>query len=85
VIIAAQCGIAGSTIIGDGAMLGGQVGISGHVQIGASAKLAAQAGIMTDIPPGSTYGGSPAVPIKEWHRQTVAVAKWSKKKELSDE
>jgi UDP-3-O-[3-hydroxymyristoyl] glucosamine N-acyltransferase len=84
VIIAAQCGIAGSTQIGDGAMFGGQVGISGHVRIGAGAKLAAQAGIMTDIPPGATYGGSPAVPARDWHRQTIAVAKLLKKKEHSD-
>lgn len=85
VIIAAQCGIAGSTQIDDGAMLGGQVGVSGHVRIGSGAKLAAQSGIMTDVPPGNAYGGSPAVPIKDWHRQTLAVAKWSKKKEMSDE
>ncbi len=81
VLIAAQCGIAGSTSIGDGAMLGGQVGIAGHVTIGAGAKLAAQAGVMTDIPAGATYGGSPAVPARDWHRQTVAVAKLVKKKE----
>ncbi len=85
VVIAAQCGIAGSTQIGDGAMLGGQVGISGHVQIGAGAKFAAQTGVMSDIPPGSTQGGSPSVPIKDWHRQTLALAKMSKRKELSDE
>ncbi len=81
VIIAAQCGIAGSTRIGDGAMLGGQAGISGHVQIGAGAKLAAQVGVMTDIPPGATYGGSPAVPARDWHRQTLALAKLAGKKE----
>lgn len=85
VVIAAQCGIAGSTHIGDGAMLGGQVGISGHVRIGPGAKLAAQAGIMTDIPAGSTFGGSPAVPARDWHRQTVALTKLIKKKEFSDE
>mgnify|MGYP000591349672 CR=1 FL=1 len=81
VVIAAQCGIAGSSKIGDGAMLGGQVGISGHLTIGAGAKLAAQAGVMHDIPPGATYGGAPAVPIKDWHRQTATVAKLVRKKE----
>lgn len=85
VVIAAQCGIAGSTHIGDGAMLGGQVGISGHVRIGAGAKLAAQAGVMTDIPPGATFGGSPAVPARDWHRQTVAVAKISRKDKTAGE
>lgn len=85
VIIASQCGIAGSTHIGDGTMLGGQVGISGHVRIGSGVKLAAQSGVMTDIPSGATYGGSPAIPIKDWHRQTVAAARWSKKKVMSGE
>ena len=85
VIIVSQCGIAGSTHIGDGAQLGGQVGIAGHVHIGAGAKLAAQAGIMTDIPPGATYGGSPAVPVRDWHRQTVAIANLVKKKEHGDD
>ncbi len=84
VLIAAQCGIAGSTHIGDGTMLGGQVGLSGHISIGAKAKLAAQSGVMVDIPAGATYGGSPAVPIKDWHRQTVAMSKLIKKR-ASDE
>lgn len=79
VVIAAQVGIAGSTKIGNGVMIGGQVGISGHVTIGDGAKLAAQAGIMTDVPAGSTYGGSPAVPARDWHKRTVAVANLVKK------
>lgn len=72
-VIVAQTGIAGSTRIGDGAVLGGQVGISGHLKIGPGAKLAAKAGVMSDVPAGAAYGGSPAVPIKDWHRQTVAL------------
>ncbi len=60
-------------------MLGGQVGIAGHVTIGARAKIAAQAGIMTDVPAGATYGGFPALPARDWHRQTVAIANLVKK------
>ena len=87
-MIAAQTGISGSTVIGDGVLVGGQVGFSGHNTIGNGAKIAAQAGIMTDIPPGATYGGFPAMPIREWHRQTASVAKITRKKDssaLSDE
>ncbi len=80
VIIAAQCGISGSTWIEDGVMLGGQSGLAGHLKIGAGAKLAARSGVMTDVPAGETYGGAPAVPVRDWHRQTVAVAKLGKKK-----
>lgn len=81
VVIAAQAGISGSTQVGDGVMLGGQVGLAGHIKIGAGAKIAAQSGVMTDVPSGASYGGSPAVPIRDWHRQTVAVAKLIKKDE----
>ncbi|MDE3060257.1 MAG: UDP-3-O-(3-hydroxymyristoyl)glucosamine N-acyltransferase [Pseudomonadota bacterium] len=85
VIIAGQCGIAGSTRIDDGVMLGGQVGIGGHVHIGAGAKLAAQSGVMRDIPAGETYSGSPAMPIREWRRQAATMMKLGKKGEASEE
>jgi UDP-3-O-[3-hydroxymyristoyl] glucosamine N-acyltransferase len=79
-MIAAQTGIAGSTHIGDKVLIGGQVGLAGHTTVENGAKLAAQSGIMTDIPAGATYGGSPAIPILDWHRQTATIAKLSKKK-----
>lgn len=79
-MIAAQTGIAGSTIIGDGVLVGGQVGFAGHITIGNGAKIAAQAGVMTDIPDGATYGGAPAIPILEWHRQTAMIGKLIKKR-----
>lgn len=74
-VIVSQVGIAGSTIVGDGTMLGGQVGVSGHLKIGSGVKVAAQSGIGADIPPGATYGGYPAMPVRDWHRQTVALSK----------
>lgn len=85
VMIAAQTGIAGSTSVGDGAMLGGQTGLSGHLRIGAGAKIAAQSGVMSDIPPGAAFGGAPALPIKDWHRQTVAISRLSKKREADND
>ncbi len=78
-IIVSQVGISGSTIIGDGAVIGGQAGLAGHIRIGAGAKIAAQSGVMHEIPQGQSYGGYPAVPIKDWHRQTVALKKMIKK------
>lgn len=75
VFIAALAGIAGSSQIGDGSMIGGQAGISGHVTLGAGVRLIAQSGVMHNLPPGGTYGGSPAVPSRVWHRQTVALAR----------
>lgn len=74
-IITAQVGIAGSSSVGDGCMIGGQAAIADHVHIGARVKIVAQSGIIRDIPDGETVGGSPALPVREWHRQTVAVAR----------
>ncbi|MEQ1790392.1 MAG: UDP-3-O-(3-hydroxymyristoyl)glucosamine N-acyltransferase [Rickettsiales bacterium] len=79
-MIAAQTGIAGSTNIGDGVLVGGQAGFSGHITIGNGAKIAAKSGVMTDVPAGAIYGGGPAIPILDWHRQTATVAKLSRRK-----
>lgn len=79
VVIAAQTGVSGSTHIEDGVMIGGQAGLAGHLRIGAGVKLAAQSGVMADIPPKQSYGGTPAVPIRDWHRQTVVLARQIKK------
>lgn len=73
--IVAQVGIAGSTVVGDGARLGGQVGISGHIEIGEGASIGAQSGIMSNIPDGETWSGSPARPHREWLRASSAFYK----------
>ncbi len=84
-VIVAQVGISGSTRVGDGAVLAGQVGVAGHIKIGAGAKLAAKSGVMNDIPPGASFGGFPAIPIVDWHRQTIALTRLSKPKRASNE
>lgn len=79
-IIVAQVGIAGSTKLGDYVVLGGQVGVAGHLNIGSMSNVAAQSGVMHNIAPKEIIGGSPAIPIKQWHRQTIAVKKLALKK-----
>ena len=74
-VLAAQVGIAGSSEIGDSVMIGGQVAIIDHVKVGANARIAARSGIMRDVPDGEAWGGTPAVPIRQWHRQTAALAR----------
>jgi UDP-3-O-[3-hydroxymyristoyl] glucosamine N-acyltransferase len=74
-VMAGQAGIAGSAEIGDNVMIGGQAAIIDHVKIGSNARIAAKSGIMRDVPEGETWGGAPAVPIRQWHRQTTVLAR----------
>ena len=83
VVLVSQCGIAGSTTIGDYAILAGQVGVAGHTNIGAGVTLAAKSGVTGDIPAGQTYGGIPAMPVKDWHRNHITLRKLASKKKPS--
>ncbi|NDF12956.1 MAG: UDP-3-O-(3-hydroxymyristoyl)glucosamine N-acyltransferase [Proteobacteria bacterium] len=78
-IIVAHVGISGSTTIGDYTVIGGQVGVAGHLTIGSQVKIAAQSGVMRDVEDGITVGGTPAVPIIQYHRQTTLIEKMVKK------
>jgi UDP-3-O-[3-hydroxymyristoyl] glucosamine N-acyltransferase len=71
-IIVSQCGISGSSTLGRGVMLGGQVGVADHVRIGDRARLIAQAGVTTDLQGDQAYGGSPAVPQRQFWRTVAA-------------
>lgn len=79
-VLVAQVGISGSTKLGDYVFIGGQAGLTGHLTIGSGARIGAQSGVMRDIAPGETVGGSPAVPVVQFHRQTTAIAKLAKKR-----
>lgn len=60
--MAAQAGIAGSTVVGDFVQFGGQAGTNGHISIGDRARIGAQAGVVGNVEPGSEILGSPALP-----------------------
>lgn len=71
-IIVAQVGIAGSSKIGSYCALGGQVGVSGHVNIADQVQIAGQGGVIKDInDKGVVLGGTPAMPIRDWHKQSI--------------
>jgi UDP-3-O-[3-hydroxymyristoyl] glucosamine N-acyltransferase len=72
-VLSGQVGIAGSTILGDGVMVGGQAAISDHLTIGSGARIAGKSGVMRDVEPKGTVGGYPAVPLRQWHRQTAGL------------
>jgi len=71
VMMAAQVGIAGSTVIEDDVMFGGQVGVAGHVTIHRGAIAIGQAGVTNSVDAGVMVGGYPAMEIQEWRRASV--------------
>jgi len=74
-LLAAQVGIAGSTVIEDDVTLAGQVGVSGHITIGKGTKATAQTGIPNSVEPGSFVSGYPAIPNREWLKASVVFRK----------
>jgi UDP-3-O-[3-hydroxymyristoyl] glucosamine N-acyltransferase len=70
-LVAAQTGIAGSSLIGSDVIIGGQVGIADHCQLEAGCIAGAQAGIPSGkiIHRGQTVWGTPARPIKQFKEQ----------------
>jgi UDP-3-O-[3-hydroxymyristoyl] glucosamine N-acyltransferase len=79
-IVVAQSGISGSTQIGAGSMLAAQVGITGHLTLGPSVRLAARSAVIRDLPGHDTYGGAPAIPIRQWRRQMAAISRLGRKR-----
>jgi UDP-3-O-[3-hydroxymyristoyl] glucosamine N-acyltransferase len=79
-VVVAQSGISGSTQIGAGSMLAAQVGITGHLSLGPAVRLAARSAVIRDLPGHETYGGTPAVPIRQWRRQMAAISRLGRKR-----
>jgi len=74
-LLVAQCGISGSTELGQGVILAGQVGVVGHLRIGDGARVGAQSGVSRDLEDGETVSGSPAIPHRDWLRLSAALPK----------
>jgi len=71
-VMAAQCGISGSTKLGKNCMIGGQVGFAGHIRIANGTKIGAQAGILSEIKEENTaIIGSPAIEIRQFMKSSV--------------
>jgi UDP-3-O-[3-hydroxymyristoyl] glucosamine N-acyltransferase len=71
VVIAAQTGISGSSVIEDGAILGGQVGIGEHATVGDHVILGGGAGVLSGKKlrgANQVFWGRPAQPLKQYLR-----------------
>jgi UDP-3-O-[3-hydroxymyristoyl] glucosamine N-acyltransferase len=83
VVIAAQTGISGSSVVGDKCIIGGQVGIADHVTIEPGVILGAQCGVPTGKVirgAGVVYWGTPARPLQQHLKELAALAKLAKQK-----
>ena len=67
---AAQVGIAGGAIIGDGVILAGQVGVNNRVKVGNNVIASSKCGIHCDINDGEVVSGFPAMQNKSWLRSS---------------
>jgi UDP-3-O-[3-hydroxymyristoyl] glucosamine N-acyltransferase len=74
-IIVSQAGVSGSSLLGDFVVLGGQAGVAGHLKVGQGAQIGGQAGVIQDVPAGAKVGGTPAVPLRQWLRQGLLLAR----------
>lgn len=74
VIIAAQTGISGSTVIEDDCVIGGQVGMGDHARVQSGAVIGSQAGVLPGkiVRPG-VWWGTPVQLLDEYKRQNAHV------------
>ena len=74
-VMAAQCGVAGSTKVGSWCMVGGQAGISGHIKIGNQVKVGGHSGVTNSVKDGKAVMGYPAFEHTQFARSTVIFKK----------
>lgn len=72
-VIAAQAGLAGSSKLGSNCMVGGQVGFAGHIHVGNDVQIGAQSGVPNNVADGSRIMGYPAVPARDFMRQSAYI------------
>ena len=72
VVIAAQTGISGSTVVEDDCVIGGQVGMGDHATVKSGAIIGSQAGILPGkIVRAGVWWGTPVQPLDEYKRQNA--------------
>ena len=71
VLLAAQTGIAGSTVVEDDVMMAGQSGVTGHIRIGRGAKVGAKSAVLQSVDAGAFVTGHPAIEHAEWRKASV--------------
>jgi UDP-3-O-[3-hydroxymyristoyl] glucosamine N-acyltransferase len=82
VVIAAQTGISGSTVIEDDCVIGGQVGMGDHARVLSGAIIGSQAGVLPGkIVRAGVWWGTPVQPLDDYKRQNALVKGLSRLRE----
>jgi UDP-3-O-[3-hydroxymyristoyl] glucosamine N-acyltransferase len=82
VVIAAQTGISGSSVIEQDAVVGGQVGIGDHAVVEQGAILGSGSGVLSRKivrGKGVIFWGRPARPLSQYLRELAVLARLGKK------
>jgi UDP-3-O-[3-hydroxymyristoyl] glucosamine N-acyltransferase len=75
VLLAAQVGISGSTVLDDAVVMAGQSGAAGHLRLGRGVHVSAKSAVTKDIADGQHVAGIPAGEVHDWRESTVLVRK----------
>lgn len=70
-LLAAQVGVAGSTVIDEDVVLAGQVGVAGHLRLGRGVVATAQTGIPNSLDAGEFVSGYPAIANRDWLKSSA--------------
>jgi UDP-3-O-[3-hydroxymyristoyl] glucosamine N-acyltransferase len=87
VVIAAQTGISGSSVIEDYAVIGGQVGFGDHTRVESGAIIGSKAGILPGkiVRGGEVYWGVPIRPLREYKRLNALFGRLPEMKQQLDD
>ena len=77
-IVCSQTSLAGSVKVGCRNVFGGRVGVSDHITIGDDNTFLGYAGIVKNVGSNQIMGGFPAVPRREFHRQSLMLKRLGK-------
>jgi len=67
-VMAALCGVAGSSKIGKNCQFGGQVGVIGHITVADGTRVGAQSGVLGHTKPNQILMGTPAIDYRTYYK-----------------
>lgn len=70
-LFAAQCGVAGSTVIGKRIRCSGQTGIIDHLEIADDCVFVQRAAVLSDVKQSGVYAGNPLLPMRQWFKNAA--------------